>query len=59
MNIISFDLTEISLDAATVGVVEGQTASVCVDITNSNLLDPTNPPTVQVSTAEDGGIIIL
>ena len=54
---LSFTLVEVSIDAEDIGVVEGQTASVCVNVSESNLLDSTNPPTVRLSTAENGGIV--
>ena len=51
-------LSEVSIDAISIGVLEGETASVCVIITNTNLLDPSDPSTVQVSTTEEGGSVL-
>ena len=35
-----------------INVNEGEIAQVCIEITNANLLDPVNPPTVMLATVE-------
>ena len=45
-------MANVTLMAVTGGVVEGQTAEVCIVISDGGILDPNNPPTVRISTAE-------
>ena len=54
---LSSELAVINLDPLVGGVTEGETATVCLDIVNPNLLDTTVPPTVQISTTGEGGIM--
>ena len=35
-----------------INVNEGEIAQVCIEITDANLLDPVNPPTVMLATVE-------
>ena len=53
-------MAEVSLDLVDPGVVEGGTASFCLDIVNSSQLSSANPPTVRVTTefVENGGNVL-
>ena len=40
-------------------VNEGEIAQVCIEITNANLLNPDNPPTVMLATVESDSKTVI
>ena len=46
-----YSVASVSFDVqAAINLIEGQTATVCIDISDTSLLNSTHPPTVVVAT---------